>query len=71
MRQRRQTTRKDKFRVYVTATVGTCIEVMAKDSDEAEARAEERWETGKGGTIEHEDMEATDVYFSAFKERSV
>ena len=70
MRQRRQTTRKDKFRVYVTATVGTCIEVMA-NSDEVEAISEERWETGKGGTIEYEDMEATDVYFSAFKERSV
>ena len=56
---------KRKFKVYVTATVGTCVEVLATDSDEAEAIAEERWTTGKGGAIEYEDMEATNVYFSA------
>lgn len=53
MRQELQTNRKRKFKVYLTATVGTCIEVMAKDSDEAEAIAENRWETGKGGAIEY------------------
>ncbi len=56
---------KRKFKVYVIATVGTCIEVEARDSDEAEAIAEERWTTGKGGAIEYGDMEATDVLFSA------
>lgn len=61
---------KRKFKVYVIATVGTCIEVEAKDSDEAEAIAEERWTTGKGGAIEHEDMEATDVMFSAHEVES-
>ena len=71
MRQELQTNRKRKFKVYVTATVGTCIEVMAKDSDEVEAIAENRWETGKGGAIEYEDMEATDVHFSACEERGV
>ncbi|MBQ3098124.1 MAG: hypothetical protein IJI54_13115 [Kiritimatiellae bacterium] len=71
MRQTRQAKRKHKFKVYVAATVGTCIEVMAEDLGDAKTIAQERWETGKGGAIDYEAMEATDVYFSAYKEGSV
>ena len=67
MKRKTTNMRKRKFKVYVTATIGTAIEIEARSPEEAEAIAEERWTTGKGGAIVYEDMEATDVNFSAIE----
>ena len=60
---------KRKFHVYLTVTAGTVIkDVEAYDEEEAEAIVENRWTTGAGGSIEYEDLEATDVQFVACEE---